>query len=147
MQIMTNYNVDVNTIDCNMTQTSPTLLTRRYHKNYIFKKYFFVWTSYKSQTRNISEVFFLRRTGRLVNPSLLQLRWRGIWSHQPRPRLVGGGCVVCGRWEGSGKYVSLQDTRTRPEGRATARHPPKQYRQGCLIKGENGFLATSEVVC
>ena len=57
MQIMTNYNVDVNTIDCNMTQTSPTLLTRRYHKNYIFKKYFFVWTSYKSQTRNISEVF------------------------------------------------------------------------------------------
>ena len=144
MQIWAIINVDVNTIACNTTQTRPTLLTRRSSKNNIFsrqflKKYFFVWT--KLQVINKKCFWFLpgRGKGRLVNHSILGVRWRGIWSHQPRPRLVGGGCVVCGRREGSGKYVSLQDTRTRPEGRAKARHPPKQYRQGCLIKGKMVF--------
>ena len=132
---MTNYKCRCHTIDVNTThRLQPTLPGKHYSTIKIMQKKrngcFFCLDNFN---RLELKMHFLSVSRKVV----IFVYWpgSGTWRGICLPNLDLGWWVVgwvCGWWE----CVSLQDTRTRPEGRATARHPPKQYRQGCLIKGK-----------
>ena len=137
MQIMTNYKWRCQHNWCHHDTNTTTYSSRNStHQQTFRQKLFSIFCQKNLLSFQLKKYFFALQ---FRWSWMVSLWWTGHDVASVSPTSTQGRAVdgqVCGRWEGSGKYVSLQDTRTRREGRATARHPPKQYRQGCLIKGK-----------